>query len=238
ILSNVNQRGLALSPFVVNFAANSTTAKIDVTLTEPAPVGGQDVTLASDNTDVATVPAGVTIPAGRNTASFNITRVGPGVASITARATVIGASLESKVVVTTAQPAPKPAGGSPATAPAGAKITISRAGFIPVPHSNIVSFVRNGARIAVIDPTKNEIVFDATNLPSLRVEVPDVAPGPVQIVVATIDGPTGVISDPSAPINFIIGRPDLNPPTLTSVSPAQGKPRDQIAINDRQIGSG
>ena len=231
ILSNVNQRGLALSPFVVNFAANSTTAKIDVTLTEPAPVGGQDVTLASDDTNVATVPAGISIPAGRNTASFNITRVGPGVASITARATVIGASLESKVVVTAAQPAPKPAGVSPATAPAGAKITISGAGFIPVPHSNIVSFVRNGARIAVIDPTKNEIVFDATNLPSLRVEVPDVAPGPVQIVVATIDGPTGVISDPSAPINFIIGRPDLNAPTLTGVSPAQGKPRDQVTIN-------
>ena len=230
-LSNVNQIGLALSPFAINFASNSPAAKIDVTLTQPPSTSGLTVTLVSDNPQVATVPANVTIPAGRTTASFNVTRIGPGVATITADATVPGASLESKAVVTVAMPAPKPAAVSPASAPAGAKIIITGAGFIPNPRSNIVGFVRNGAVIAVIDPIKNEIVFDATNQPALRVEVPDIAPGAVQIVVTTIDGPTGVISDPSAPISFTVARADLTAPALSIVSPAQGKPRDQITVN-------
>jgi hypothetical protein len=231
ILSNINQRGLALSPFAINFASNAATAKIDVTLTEPSPLGGLTVTLDSDNMKVATVPANITIPAGQNTGSFNVTRLQPGVAAIFARATLTGTSLESKALVTIAQPPPSPIGVSPSSAPAGAKITITGAGFNSNPRNNTVAFVRNRALIALIDPRENEIVFDASNQAALRVEVPDIVPGAVQIVVATIDNLTGVISDPSAPINFTVARPDLNAPALTGVSPAQGKPRDQITIN-------
>src|SRR5262245_3863244 len=147
ILSNINQRGLALSPFAVNLASNALAARVDVTLTEPSPLGGLNVTLASDDVKVATVPANITIPAGRNTATFNITRVGPGVAAIFARATLTGASLESKALVTIAQPPPKPTGVSPASAPAGAKITITGAGFNANPRGNTVAFVRNRALI-------------------------------------------------------------------------------------------
>ncbi|HKQ79374.1 MAG TPA: IPT/TIG domain-containing protein, partial [Blastocatellia bacterium] len=230
IILNINQTGLALSPFAVNFVSNALAARIDVTLTEPAPSGGLIVTLASNNTQVATVPANITIPAGRNTVSFNVTRVGPGVASITASATVSTGVIAAKAVVTIARPAPRPIGVSPASAPAGAKITITGSGFNSNPRGNTVGFIRNRALIAVIDPAENEIAFDTSNALALRVEVPDIVPGAVQIVVSTIDNLTGVISDPSAPLNFTVARPDLNTPSLTAVSPAQGKPRDQIAI--------
>src|SRR5262245_32562926 len=230
MLSNVIQRGLALSPFTINFASNALSAKIEVTLTEPAP-SDLTVTLSSEDTQVATVPAIAQIQAGRNTSSFNVTRVGPGVASITARATVSGTALESRAVVTAAQPAPRLAGVSPAIAPAGAKILITGAGFMPISNSNTVGFLRNNTLIAAINPSDNEIVFDAANQPALRVKVPDIAPGAAQIVVAAIDNLTGVISDQSAPINFTVARPDLNAPTLANVSPAQGKPRDLITIN-------
>src|SRR5262249_252166 len=138
--------------------------------------------------------------------------------------------LESKAGVTVAQAAAKPSGVSPASAPAGAKIVITGAGIMPNPRSNIVGFVRNGALITTLDPLKNEIVFDAASQPALRVEVPDIAPGAVQIIITPIAGPTGGISDPSPPINFTVARADLNAPALSSVSPAQGKPRDQITI--------
>ena len=44
-----------------------------VTLTEAAPTGGIGVTLASSDTTAATVPATVTVAAGRTQASFSIT---------------------------------------------------------------------------------------------------------------------------------------------------------------------
>ncbi|MGH9767402.1 MAG: IPT/TIG domain-containing protein [Blastocatellia bacterium] len=231
-LSNTNQLGLVLSPFLINFESGSPPVKLDVTLTQPAPSNGLTVTLASSDIQVATVtPANVTIPGGRTTASVNVTRVEPGVALITARATVVATALETVAVITVAQPAPRLAGVSPASAPAGAKITITGSGLSPIADGNIVGFVRNGALVAILDPTDNEIIVDATGRPALRVEVPDIVPGAAQIVAATIDGLTGVISDTSAPINFTVARADLNAPALASVTPAQGKPRDQITIN-------
>ena len=230
-LSNTSQIGLVLSPFVVNFASNSPAVRVDVTLTQPVPSGGLTVTLASGDTQVATVPANVTIQGGRTTASFSVTRVEPGVALITARATVSGNALETIAVVTVAQPAPRLGGVSPASAPAGAKVVITGSGLSRIPDSNIVGFVRAGALVAILDPDENEIVPDATGQPALRVEVPDIVPGAANIVVATIDDSTGVISDPSAPVNFTVARSGLDAPTLAGVSPAQGKPRDQITIN-------
>ncbi len=230
MLSNVNQIGLALSPLAVNFASNILASRIEVTLTQPAPANGLTVTLSVDKPDVVSVPANVVIQGGQTTALFIVTRVGPGVASITARATVNGAALESKAVATVGRPAPRLIGVSPTSAPAGAKIIISGAGLSSNPRGNTVSFIRNRVAVAVIDPRENEILIGTSNQPSLRVEVPDIPPGAVQIVVATIDGVTGVLSDPSAPINFTVARPDLNTPSLISVVPAQGSPRDQITI--------
>lgn len=234
ILGDTLQLGLVLSPFLINFEPNSQSVATDVTLTQPAPSGGLTVTLQSSNPRLVGVPANVTIPGGQNTASFKVTRVSGGVATIAARATVSGIALETIATATVPQPAPRLAGVTPAAAPAGAKITISGAGLMPVPHNNIIRFVRNGAIVATLDPAKNEIATDTTSArAALRVTVPDIAPGAVQIVAATIDGITGAISDTSAPINFTVGRADLNAPALANVFPAQGAPRDQISISGR-----
>jgi hypothetical protein len=62
---------LSLSPSAVA-GGNSSTGT--VTLNGPAPVGGTNVALASDNTSAASVPAGgVTIPAGATSATFTVT---------------------------------------------------------------------------------------------------------------------------------------------------------------------
>lgn len=230
-MSNTNQIGLVLSPFALNFASNSQPAKMDVTLTQPAPSGGLNVALISSDAQVATVPANVTIPANQTTASFNVTRVEPGIALIAASASVSGNALTAIAVVTVADLAPQLASVTPGSAPPGAKITISGSGFSLVPDNNIVGFVRNNAFVAILDSDENEIVLDATGKPALRVEVPEIAPGAAQIVTATIDDFTGVISDTSAPLKFNVEQTGLVAPTLASVAPAQGKPRDQIAIN-------
>lgn len=57
---------------------------ITVTISTPAPSGGTFVTLASDNTNVATVPPSVTVPQGSTTATFTLTSNHYGVAHISA----------------------------------------------------------------------------------------------------------------------------------------------------------
>ncbi len=230
-LADTNQVGLVLSPFVIDFKSSSPPARVEVTLTQAAPSSGLGVALATSDTTVATVPANVTIPGGQTTASFNVTRARPGVALIRARAALSGNTLETFAVVTVSRPALTLAGVTPASAPVGTKIMISGSGFSAISDNNIVGFVRNNALVAVLDPEENEIVADPTGRPALRVEVPAISPGAVAIVAAVIDELTGVISDTSAPINFTVVRSDLAAPQLASVSPAQGKPRDQITIN-------
>jgi uncharacterized protein (TIGR03437 family) len=230
-LSDTNQTSLVLSPFEIDFKSNSPPARMEVTLTQPAPNGGLNITLASNAPAVATVPASVTIAAGQTTASFNVTRVGPGVALIGAFATLSGARLETIATVTVARAAPTLTDVAPSSASAGAMITISGSGFSPIADNNIVGFVRGGALVAILDPDDNQVVPDAAGRLALRVETPSISPGAVGIVAATIDEFTGVISDTSAPINFTITRFDTGAPQLTGVSPAQGKPRDVVAIN-------
>jgi uncharacterized protein (TIGR03437 family) len=229
-LTGANQAGLVLSPFIISFDSRATTTRVDVTLTQPAPGGGLNVALASDATSVATIPANVTIPGGQTTTSFNITRAGPGVALIQARATLSGSTLDTLAVVTVSRPAPALTGVSPSSAPVGAEIIISGAGFSARSDNNIVGFVRNNALVAVIDPDDTEVVTDASGKPALLVETPEIPSGAVSIVAAVIDDLTGVISDTSAPINFTVVRSDIAAPRLNGVTPAQGNPRDQVTI--------
>ena len=60
------------------------TAPMTVTISAAAPAGGTVVTLASDNTGVATVPASVTVAQGHTTATFTLTGRGYGIAHISA----------------------------------------------------------------------------------------------------------------------------------------------------------
>ena len=61
---------LSLNPASVTGGTSSTGT---VTLTAPAPAGGMVVTLASNNTAAATVPASVTVAAGATSATFTVT---------------------------------------------------------------------------------------------------------------------------------------------------------------------
>src|SRR2546426_4109008 len=58
---------LGVNPMTVTGGSNSTGT---ATLDGPAPAGGAQVTLSSDNTAAATVPASVTVPAGGPNAPF------------------------------------------------------------------------------------------------------------------------------------------------------------------------
>jgi uncharacterized protein (TIGR03437 family) len=230
-LSATRQAGLVLSPFVIDLASNSAPTRVDVTLTQPAPGGGLSVGLTSGDPAVATVPANVLIAAGQTTASFNVTRVGPGVAPIRAFATLSGSVLETFAVVTVSAPAPVLRGVSPQAAPPRAPIVISATGFVAGSDSNFIGFVRNGNLIAIANPDDNEIVRDTAGNISVRVRVPAISPGPVNIVAAVVDDFSGIISDISAPLGFTVLALDVAPPQLANVQPAQGNPRDQVTIN-------
>jgi hypothetical protein len=85
---------LTLNPAAIFVNASSTGS---ITLTGPAPSTGLVVTLSSNNPGVAGVAASVAVPAGSASASFNITGVAAGSATITA--TLSGASLQALITV-------------------------------------------------------------------------------------------------------------------------------------------
>lgn len=229
-LSNTGQTGLVLSPFVIYFGSGAAPAKVDVTLTQPAPAAGLSVALTSDDTSVVTVPASVTVPAGRTTVSFNATRVGAGYALIKARATLSGNVLETVAVAAVAAPAPVLASVTPGAAPAGATIDLTGTGLSSGPDDNFVFYVRNNQVIGLSDPDENRIISNSNNRTVLRAVVPKIPGGAVNIVVVVVNGMTGIFSDASAPLAFNIISNQISAPLLASVSPAQGKPRDQVAI--------
>lgn len=229
-LSDTDQAGLVLSPFVLDLTPTSPPTPISVTLTQPAPSGGLLVTLTSDDATVVTVPANVTIAAGQTSAAFNVTRVGPGVALIEAKATLSSTLLETFAVVSVALPGPTLTGVSPTTAPVGAPITITGTGFSVVPDNHFVVFQRNNQFLDIVNPFEVEIVTDNTGKPALRVKVPNIGPGPASVTVSVIDDLSGVFSESSAPVNFTVLESTVPAPRLTAVQPAQGKPRDQVVI--------
>ena len=237
-LSNTRQAALVLSPFNINLNSTTTTGRLDVTLTQPAPTGGLLVNLAIDDPKVATVtPTTVTIAAGQTTASSTVTRIGPGIAIIDATATLSGNALESFAVVTISRAAPVLTGVKPSSAPVGAKIVISGTGFSIKPDNNYFAFVRNGELLWLLDPSDNQFVADANGKPALQIEVPPVGDGPVTILAAVIDDADGLLSGISAPLNFTVLPFTLTTPTLTSVSPSQGKLRDQVTLSGTGFGS-
>jgi len=66
------------------FADLGTVATWTVTLSNPAPAGGTVVTLASSGTNVATVPASITVPAGATSTTFPVSVLTTGVTSLSA----------------------------------------------------------------------------------------------------------------------------------------------------------
>jgi uncharacterized protein (TIGR03437 family) len=229
-ISVAEQPSLSISPISVNLDSNAPPVKMKVTLTTAAPAGGAIVSLTSTDTNVATVPSEVRIPAGKTTTEFELTRRGPGAASIEASATIRDASPTASASVTVAQSAPQLTGVSPRSAPPGARVVITGVGLKGASDGNTIGFVRNNKLIAVLDPDKNESILDESGQPAVRIIVPRIAQGPVSIVAAVVEGRAGVISDVSNPLDFTVDNPNAPTPVLASVTPDEGRPRGQATI--------
>ncbi|MCS7209999.1 MAG: S8 family serine peptidase [Fimbriimonadales bacterium] len=88
---------LSLNPSSV-VGGNSSTGT--VTLTAPAPTGGFVVNLSSSNTNVATVPSSVTVPAGATSATFTVsTRAVSSTTNVTITASAGGVSRQATLTV-------------------------------------------------------------------------------------------------------------------------------------------
>lgn len=230
-LSNTSDAGLVLSPFAFRLSASAPTLPVTVTLTQPAPGGGLVVSLLSADTAVTTVPTGVTIPAGQTTTSFTVSRTGPGFSAIIASATLNGTRLDSFAILESGKPAPTLTSLNPSSVPIFGRLTISGTGFSTDPGNNLVGILRSGQLVGLFDPGNNELVQDQAGRPALRVKVPPINDGAAQLIVAVVDDLTGVLSDISAPLSFNVLTNTVAAPVLSSLSPASGKPKDQITLN-------
>jgi hypothetical protein len=95
---------LTLSPSSVT-GGNSSTGTI--TLSGPAPTGGAQVTLSSNNTAAARVPASVTVAAGATSASFTVSTSAVSTSTaVIVSATYSGATRSASLTVTPAPPPP------------------------------------------------------------------------------------------------------------------------------------
>jgi trimeric autotransporter adhesin len=91
-----------------------------VTLTSTAGASGATVGLSSSNSAVATVPASVTVASGATTASFQVTGVASGTATITA---TMNGSMQSPALTVSAGPQLATLTVSPATVVGGTNVT-------------------------------------------------------------------------------------------------------------------
>ena len=84
----------SLSPATLAFPSGAS-QNLQLTLSGPAPAGGLSVTLGSNNTNVATVPATILIAGGATTAQVPVAGLVPGSAVITASATGVTSASSS-----------------------------------------------------------------------------------------------------------------------------------------------
>jgi trimeric autotransporter adhesin len=82
----INVRPVALSLPVSTVVAPGSTVSVPITLTEPAPVGGLTISVASGAPTIATTVATVAVAAGASAANVNVTGVAVGNATLTATA--------------------------------------------------------------------------------------------------------------------------------------------------------
>jgi hypothetical protein len=102
--ASVSLSSLALNPTSVTGGDSSTGT---VSLSEPAPAGGAQVTLSSGNTMAAKVPSSVTVAAGASSASFTVsTSVVAASTTVAISAAYGGATRSASLTVTAASPPP------------------------------------------------------------------------------------------------------------------------------------
>ena len=195
-----------------------------VTLGTPAPAGGLQVTLASSNTNIASVaPSSVDIAAGQTTASFTVTGVAIGTATLTASGTgyadgtaQIGVT-NNVITVGSLNMAPGQTQGFPVTlatpAPVGGStvnLTSSNTAVVTVPAS---VFIAAGAITPASNPVATAVAFGtATITGTASGYAPGVGSVTVAISGTLTPNPRSVAAGGTSPVTL----------TLSEVAPAGG----------------
>ncbi len=192
---------LALTGPVAMLTGDTTTATI--VSSDPAPAGGLFVSL--DVTGGAAVPAGVLIPEGATSASFQISAFAPGDVTITANApNRLPGLLRFTVLPRLQVTAVVPASGAP-----GALVTLTGVAFDPVPANNQVVF-SGGAAAAVI----------SANSVQITVKVPvGAVTGPITVANSRGTAQSGPFTVAPQNAQFTATRAGLNTRSGVSSSP-------------------
>lgn len=230
-LSSTKQPGLVMSPFALNLSRSSTGATINITLTQPAPATGLAIGLTSSNDLVIRVPARVNIPPGRTTISFNATPGVAGTAVVEAKGTLSGTDVQGTAVVSIRPTGPSLSNLSATSGAEGSIISVFGTGLSTIGIRNYVTFTRNGEVLSILPPSDIRVIRGASGQPALSIRIPKIGPGIATIQVAVTDSQNGVLSEPSAGLNFTVTQKVVPAPKLSSVLPPDGAPLDQITIN-------
>ena len=178
----ITQPPTLLLPTTLSVGPGNTT-NVTVNFNVPAPAGGLTITLTSNNTAVATVPASVVVPAGATNVSFAVTAIVPGSATLSASAPgyVSGSSAVTVMPITLSV-----SGGSGGGIPQGITepwtIVLSQ----PAPSEGLtVTLSTLDPAIVSVSPATISIPGGATSYKSVNITA--VAPGTTQLVMK----PTG-----------------------------------------------
>lgn len=165
------------------------------------------------------------------TISVAVPPIAPGPADIVVTTAAGTASLPGGPGGFTVEPSPLTITAvSPAAAPPGARITINGTGFFGADlEVHFQHFTASGSPPATRVPGLDaEVVNDA----AILVTVPDLTPGPADIIVTTAGG-TAIL--PAVPGGF---RVEPLPPTIVAVFPAAGPAGARITIKGTGFSSG
>ncbi len=201
------------------------TGNLTVTLSGPAPTGGLTVTLASDHTNIATVPGSVQVAAGATTATFAVSGVAPGGATITASATNAGSATAA---VTVAQQGVIQLPANP-TVPVGQSVTFPVTLSVPAPVAVTITLASSDTSKVTITPATVNIAAGQT-APAAQPQINGVGFGTATItasapnyatVTATVQTTITMTLTPS-PLAIPAGLAGNLTLTLSSAAPSGG----------------
>jgi RHS repeat-associated protein len=208
------QVGLVLSAPALTLQVGQSTT-VTVTSSDPAPAGGLMVTLAESGTGFASFPPTVTIPANGTSTTFTLSGSAEGQVIVTATAqNRLPGSLTFTI-----QPQFSINAISPTSGPVGIVVTLTGAGFDPVPENNHLTFR------GINNTTVASAALTATAT-EITVQVPPLADtGPI-----TLTNPRGTVQSPV----FTVTREQdfqlvVSPANLTALQGASSTAQVQIA---------
>jgi len=170
---------ITVRPVSINFPAGALVAPglsrtVPLTLSDPAPAGGLEISLVSSNAGVVTVPATVTVPTGQSAANITLTGVAIGNAEVTATAS----GYQTGTLPVTVDAVNISLGVTTTSLPANMThqftLTLSR----PAPAGGVsVALTTGNSATATVSPSVIEIAEGQTSGALVRVALTGVAAG-------------------------------------------------------------